>query len=138
MPQYWDITTDDKFRNFTEHRAAMLLSGKKCMVEIVEGGEITPKQFDAEHVWFRQCAEKLRDAGVDMKMILEGAKAAIPVTETSFKEVCYKPVLKVMSGKDSTTKQNTKEPAEVREVLHRHFAEEHNVQLPEWPTRFNL
>ena len=134
MGQRWDVTDDASWRNLAEFRTTHKLSGKRMVLEFVEA-EITPKQFNSLHVWFRHCAQKLRDAGIDMRAIMAKRKVEVPVTEHSFKETCYKPLLAALEGKESTKDQDTKDSANVREVLHRHFADKHNVQLPPWPDR---
>lgn len=132
-----DLSTPEGRESAVEIAQQMKLRGKRPIFELVDDGEITPKQFDALHVWFRHCAQTLQEAGIDMLTMLKQRSVEIPVTETAFKEVCYKPLLAVLEGKGSTKDQSTTDPQEVREVLHRHFAEKHNVQLPPWPTRFH-
>ena len=51
------------------------------------------------------------------------------------KQSLYKPLLKAMSGKNSTTEQNTVEPSAVAETIARHMGQKFGVVLPEWPKR---
>lgn len=93
---------------------------------------MTRQQQNALHVWCRQVANVLDEAGLDMKQIVS---VEIPVTEYLVKENLYKPVLEAMTGKLSTTEQDTVEPSQVAETLARHFAQKHGVVLPRWPSR---
>lgn len=136
MGQRWSLRTQEEQDNFNDYVNQCRLAGKALTVEFVDK-DITPKQFNALHVWFRKCALVLREAGIDMRAIMAKRVVEVPVTETSFKEDCYKPLLEIMQGKKSTKDQDTTDCPEVREVLHRHFAEKHNVQLPAWPDKFN-
>ena len=134
MSRYWTLETEEQRRHFNEHIAHMLLAGKKPVVKFEEPlSHITQKQVNAEHLWFRQVAQCLQDAGLDMRQIIS-EDVDIPVTEHLVKENLYKPLLEVMTGKVSTMDQNTVEPSKVAEVLARHFAQKFGVSLPRWPS----
>jgi hypothetical protein len=101
----------------------------------------TEAQRNAEHLWFRQAAKCLNDAGISLSVIVETlSKTTVDtlVTEDNFKAVVYKPVLKAMSGgKDSTEKESTTDPAAVVQGIQKFFAERLEVVLPPFPDRFS-
>ena len=108
-------------------------AGKKVYLEY-STDDITPKQFRALHVWCKLCAEHLNTAGFHRLSPVSGKR--IPWTLTAFKEDVYKPVLKALTDKDSTKKQSTVDPNEIREAITAHMATgyKETVILPEWPS----
>ena len=94
---------------------------------------MTPKQQSAVHVYIRQIAQALNDAGLDMKSVLK-PEVEIPWTEYSVKEFIWRPVQKSMIGKDSTTDLNSAEPSDVHRVVDRHLAEKFGISRP-WPSK---
>ena len=94
----------------------------------------TDKQRSSVHVWCRQVAQVLNDAGLDMKKVLND-DIEIPWTEHSVKEHMYKVVLAAMSGKESTESMDTTEPGQVCNVIARHLSQNKGVTLPPFPSR---
>ena len=95
----------------------------------------TLSQNAALHLWLRQTADLLNDAGMDMKKTLKES-VDIPWTEESAKLHLWKPVMEAMTGNDSTTEMDTVEPSEICKVITKHIGENHGVVLTEWPNRF--
>lgn len=133
MGQRWTLDTVEKMNNFNQYAETRRLEGQSVTVEFVDQS-VTTKQLNSLNLWCRMCASALEAAGIDMRALMALRSVDVPVTGDAFKETCYKPLLKALEGKDSTKEQSTSDPAEVCEVLHRYFAEKHNVQLPEWPS----
>ena len=115
-------------------RANALLAGKSFVVTVGGESPITERQFGALHVWCQQVADVLNAAGFDQRIVLK-PEVAIDWTKESVKQSLYKPLLKAMSGKNSTTEQNTVEPSAVAETIARHLGQKFGVVLPEWPKR---
>ena len=92
----------------------------------------TDLQNRSLHLYCEMLAEALNDAGLDMKTVLK-PEVDIPWTKESVKEHLYKPILKVMLDKDSTTEMDTVNPSEVYQVLDRHLAEKFGITV-EWPS----
>ena len=95
----------------------------------------TEKQRGALHVWCQQCADALNEAGFYFKhkSVFSDKEIETPWTMIMFKERAYKPILKVMTEKDSTEKQSTVEPSEVAEVIYKHFGD-NGLVCPPWPS----
>lgn len=106
------------------HQAAIDVFGEAELIR-------TDKQNSAEHLWFRQIAEALNDAGyhVNDRQVI---RIDIPFTEYTVKEEMFKRIAAAMFGKDSTAKLTTKETQEAAEVLSRHLGEKFGVHVP-WP-----
>ncbi|MCA9367778.1 hypothetical protein KC887_05990 [Candidatus Kaiserbacteria bacterium] len=133
--QYWSLDTEEKREYFMAHVGQMILAGKKPVVKFeAPESHITQRQFSALHVWCGQVAETLNNAGLDMKAVIK-PEVSIDWNKHTVKEYLYKPILSAMTGKDSTTKQDTSEPNAVANTIARHLGEKFGVVLPEWPNR---
>lgn len=100
---------------------------------------MTTQQRKALHKWCRQVAEALNEAGY-MAMTNDPEHqfpwkdgVEIPFTMEIVKENMFKPVLKALSGKDSTEEQNTVDVMDVFEPLNLHFGEKFGIHVP-WPS----
>lgn len=89
----------------------------------------TSQQNRAAHLWFRQVAEKLNEAGysVNDKQVL---KLDMDFTEYVVKEYMFKKIASAMFGKDSTAKLTKEETSKAIEQLHRLLAENFSVYVP--------
>ena len=135
MSQYWTLDTAEKRRNFDEYVTGCLLAGKPVTVKFEDPqSHVTQKQFSAMHVWCDQVAEQLNNAGLDMRVVIKN-EISLDWDKDSVKRLLYKPVLEAMTGKTSTTQQDTIEPSKVAETIARHIAEKHSCVLPFWPSR---
>jgi phage gp16-like protein len=63
------------------------------------------------------------------------AGVEIPWTKDTVKQQLYKPILKALTLKTSTTEQSTVEPTEVVEILSKFLVDRVGVPAPEWPSR---
>ena len=57
----------------------------------------------------------------------------IPWTKLSIKEYIWKPILKAMTGKESTTLMDTKDIDKIYDVVNRHISEKWGISVP-FPT----
>ena len=127
-----DITDEQGWKTLCLMRHQAKLAGKQLKADLGSDKPITEKQVSSLHIWCREVAKCLQDAGLDMKAV---TAMEIPATEVQVKEVLYKPVLKALTGKLSTMDQDTVEPSQVAEVIARHFATTYGIVLPVWPSR---
>jgi hypothetical protein len=93
----------------------------------------TPPQNKSLHLYCTLLANALNDAGLDMKKTLK-PEIDIPWTCETVKNHLYKPILKSLTGKDSTIDMNTKDPSMVYEILNRFMGEKHGIVV-QWPDR---
>ena len=116
--------------------------GKLRHSEVVDMGDAkrtkTPTQRNAEHLWLRQLADMLNDAGYDMVLFLETLDAedtTVPCTMESLKERFWKVILKHMKNKDSTEDETTVDPNELYQAACRIISEKFGLVPPPWPSR---
>lgn len=88
----------------------------------------TLRQNRSLHLWFSQIAEELNERGLDMKTVLK-PEIEIPWTGESVKNHIYRPVMKILTGKESTTEQTTKDPTLVYETINRFLADK-GIHIP--------
>ena len=99
----------------------------------------TDHQRNALHLWFRQCARVLNDAGLEKRVVIDALMSRgidMPWSEESFKEDIFKPVYHVVTSKDSTEQADTEEFNKVYMGLVRWFGQEFGAVLPPFPSHF--
>lgn len=96
----------------------------------------TPAQNSALHLYCRMVADAFQEKHIDMEQVIKAKPLSLPVTETMVKESIYKPILKALHGKDSTTDMNTVDPTEIYDVMNRWLVNEFEISVP-WPSEEN-
>ena len=135
MSQYHTLDTREQIDNFLLVVAKRRAKGQSTCVKFDEPeSHITQAQFSAMHVWCGQVADQLNACGLDIRLVIK-PDISIDWDKDSVKRLLYKPVLKAMTGKTSTTEQNTVQPSAVAETIARHIAERFDIPLPMWPDR---
>ena len=94
----------------------------------------TAQQRKSLELWCKLLSEDLNAAGLDQRKVLKPS-IAIPWGQDSVKEQLFKPILKAMTGLDSTADAETGDYNKVYEVLARHLGEKLGVQAPKWPDK---
>ena len=94
----------------------------------------TKLQNAALHLFFTHISEDLNAAGHTMKDVIAAINLGIPVTPVSAKEVVWKPIMKAMTGKESTTQMDTTNITTVYEAINLAFGERLGVHTP-FPTQ---
>jgi len=92
----------------------------------------TESQNKALHLYFTQLAKMLNDAGLDMRKVLKPS-ISIPWTPQTIKENLWKPIMKIQTGKSSTTEMTTKDINEVYDTINRHLGEQFGITV-EFPS----
>jgi hypothetical protein len=95
----------------------------------------TAKQRRALHLWCKQLAGSLNDAGMHRIKIspLDGSQVELNWCKDSVKLDIYKFVLDALTGKKSTEDQDSVNPSDVAAHITRHFASKGFV-CPAWPS----
>lgn len=88
----------------------------------------TTSQNKALHRWFSELATELNNRGLDMRTVLKPT-VEIPWDEKMVKEHLWRPIQKVMLGKQSTTELTTADVNKVYEVIDRHLLKTHDIDL---------
>jgi len=89
------------------------------------------RQNNAMHLWFRQLAQELNDAGHTMPHPFDN-EFELSFTELRVKEILFRPIIEAMYGKSSTSKLTSKELGNAAEELIRYLSEQKGVYVP-WP-----
>jgi hypothetical protein len=89
----------------------------------------TLQQNRALHKYFALLARTLNERGLDMRTVLKEEIEILWTTEM-VKDYLWRPIMQIMEGKVSTTEMNTTDPSAVYEVLSRHMAQKHGVDVP--------
>jgi hypothetical protein len=117
--------------------ATFAINNKKSMyISYTTDKKMTKPQRGSLHVWLDQMAQVLNDAGMphSYKSKFTGKDIDVDWTMPMLKEMQYKPLLKVMTGKSSTEDQTTIDPSKVADVLIRQYAS-YGITLPPWPSK---
>ena len=105
-------------------------------METKEEKQRTELQNRSLHLYFTQLAEELNNSGYDMKKVLKPS-VDIPWNSKSIKEFLFRPIMKIQTGKSSTTELTTKEIDEIYDVINRHIGEKFGIHV-EWPSLDSL
>lgn len=124
----WLVDHKDKLDFFIAFITAELQSGSHHLYSIKPAGR-SEKQNNAMHLWFRQISEKLNDGGYHATHPFNN-EVEVPFTEVLVKEMLYKPVIKAMYDKKSTSGLSGRELSEAAEVLVRWLAEHKGFLVP--------
>ncbi len=104
----------------------------KAMLE-KEQKKRTNLQNASLHKWCELLAEMLNDKGMDMKTVLK-PDVDIPWNKQMVKEFIWRPIMQAVIQQNSTMDMSTTDPTEIIEVIARHFAQKHGVEVPHWPS----
>ena len=98
--------------------------------------KMTKKQRGALHVWCEEVASVFNEAGMyyATRVKFNGETVYLDWDKDRVKDDVYKPALEAITGKRSTEDQDTVEPSVVAATLQRHFALNHGLNLPSWPS----
>ena len=124
----WLVDNKDKANFFIDFVLTQYEQGKSILYYIKDATR-SDRQNNAMHLWFRQIAEELNNAGYWVRHPFSD-KLEIPFTEVLVKETLYKPIIKSMYDKQSTAKVTPAELSEAAEVLIRWLSEHKGVYVP--------
>ena len=122
----WIVDHKDKLQFFIDFVKDRFEQGNHLVYSIKPAGR-TERQNNAMHLWFRQMAEQstMLDTTTSTPSTIE-----VPFTEGLVKEMLYKPIIKAMYQKTSTTKLTGRELSEAAEVLVRWLSEKKGIYVP--------
>lgn len=127
---------DQAFRVIDQYATTHIKKNKTCYLNFSTDKGMSREQRGAMHVWFRNVAQTLNDAGLlcVKKALFSSDMIEIDWTESMIKDMQYKPLLRQMANKLSTEHQSTIEPSQVAETMIRFYGQK-GVVLPPWPSR---
>ena len=121
----WIVDTKDSLEFFIKFLKDQYSQGNHLLYSIKPAGR-TERQNNAMHLWFREIAEKLNDAGYHATHPFN-SEVEVPFTEVLVKEMLYKPIIKAMYDKKSTTGLSGRELSEAADVLVKWLVEHKEV-----------
>ena len=124
----WIVDRKEKLEFFVKFVKDQFEQGSYHLYYIKPAGR-TEKQNNAMHLWFRQMAEQLNDAGFSATHPFND-QIEIPFTEGLVKEMLFKPIIKAMYDKKSTRGLSGREVSEAAEVLVRWLSEHKGIYVP--------
>jgi len=103
-------------------------------------GEVEPKkqrtesQNNALHKFYSMLAEELNEKGKDMRVVLKPSWSIWWTTE-SIKSYIWKPIMKAMTGKESTTEleKNSGEIDKIHEMIMKNLGENFHIEYIPFP-----
>ena len=101
---------------------------KECGQPIIKK-QRTSQQNRALHLYFKQLADELNDKGQDMRTLIK-EEIDIPWSTTTVKDHLFRPLMKVITGKESTAKLTTDEIDRVFEILSKTIGERTGLHIP--------
>jgi hypothetical protein len=128
MGHRWIVDGRDKADFFIKFINDQFQSGEILCYGIKKYGR-TERQNNAMHLWFRQMADQLNDAGYSAKHPFND-EIEVPFTEVLVKEMLYKPIIKAMYDKKSTATLTGGQVSEAAEVLVRWLSEKKGIDVP--------
>lgn len=92
-------------------------------------------QNNALHKGFSLIADALNQAGLDMRAVLK-PEVEIPWDTHSVKEYLYKPIMRLKTGKESTTEleKTSGEISEIWDIMMRFLGEHHHIDYIPFPS----
>ena len=137
MGEGWTVNSDERLSDFIKHARELYAKHKFVMFNWKTGRQRTDTQNAAIHVFCRQIAEALNDAGYEMKVdspVLR-SEVEVPWTQDSVKDLIWRKVqMSLYPEKQSTVKLERTEVSEVAEVITRYLGEKFNLQVS-FPSR---
>ena len=124
----WIVDNKSKLKFFTSFVKKQYEEGKHVMY-LIKDSTRSDRQNNAMHLWFRQIAIQLNDAGYWVRHPFSD-NFEIPFTEVLVKEMLYKPTVKAMFDKETTTKLTPAELSEASEVLMKWLSENKQIYVP--------
>ena len=128
MGHRWIVDTKEKADFFIAFIKDQFKSGEVIAYGIKPYGR-TERQNNAMHLWFRQMADQLNDAGYSAKHPFND-EIEVPFTEVLVKEMLYKPIIEAMYDKKSTATLTGGQVSEAAEVLVRWLSEKKGIHAP--------
>lgn len=141
MPVYLDPTTPEGVAAIELEAGKRKLAGLPHKVVFAEPESTahlpkTDKQRSAAHIWFREVADTLNDAGLERVIVIKALQERgldMPWDGESFKADVYKPVFQKVARAESTEDANRTDHSICYEGMTRWFAQKFGVTLPLWP-----
>ena len=127
MTKHYIETAEDQNQIASKIRN-MSIPEHGVLVEIKFGQRTLP-QNNAMYKYFAMLTEALNNSGLEIHMEFLGKTCDVPWTPEAVKERLWDPIMFALTEKRSTAKLERDEVSKIYDVLHRHLAERHGVNV---------
>ena len=128
--EFWIVSSEQTLERFLEKARELYADSGYVEFEWKTAKTRTQKQNRALHVWLRWISEELNSAGFTVHEFFKADHEMI-WTPTIVKENIWRPVMRSMTGKDSSVRLSRKEVSQIFDVLNNALARK-GVHVP-WP-----
>lgn len=88
----------------------------------------TTRQNNALHAYLREVAEQMNARGMDMREVLKPTVEIAPTMQL-IKDYMWRPIQKIVTGKESTERLTTAEVDQVYQEMSKHLAANLDIQV---------
>jgi hypothetical protein len=124
------ISNESQLNAYYEHLKTKLAKDQAISVTVKSAKTRTLTQNRSLHLFCKQLAEVLNDAGFDFRVFIKEGYP-VPFNDRLVKEYIWGPVQKAITGFDSTTKPEPTQYTEIYDALNAKLCE-HGIFAP-WP-----
>lgn len=130
------INSDQAFDAYLAHLKSQWDSHHYLRVTLKTGKQRSATQNACLHLYCAQLAHELNRAGLDFREVIKDG-VDVPWSEEMAKEYLWRPIQKVMTGKESTTKPERHEYGQIYDTLNRMISEKFGIYVP-WPSKDSI
>lgn len=117
----FNLSVEPDFDRASDYFAELAKEGKFISIEIASKKRTTA-QNRSLHLLFTQLADDLNSAGKDLQTTLK-KDVSVPWTPELTKSLLWKPIMKAVTGKESTAQMTTVELQKCFDILSKHLGE---------------
>lgn len=123
------INSQQSLDAYIEHLKNQYDKHKYLRVTVKTGKQRSLSQNAALQLYCNHIAQALNDGGFDFRQSLR-QDIDVPWSGTMAKDYLWRPVQKIVTGHDSTTKPERHQYGEIYEILNRHLSDRFGIYVP--------
>lgn len=121
----WQIRTPEQRQALIEYIEAN--SNSEIVFKVIRPNRTT-RQNNALHAYLREIAEQMNARGMDMRQVLKPTVEIAPTMQL-IKDYMWRPIQKILTGKESTEQLTTTEVDKVYQEMSKHLAANLDIQV---------
>ena len=121
----WHIRTPEQRQALIEYIEAN--SNSEIVFKVIRPNRTT-RQNNALHAYLREIAEQMNARGMDMRQVLKPTVEIAPTMQL-IKDYMWRPIQKILTGKESTEQLTTTEVDKVYQEMSKHLAANLDIQV---------
>lgn len=130
------INSQAAFDGYLDHLKDQWEKHKYLRVDMKIGKQRSLTQNKCLHLYCRQLADALNDAGLDFRQVIKDG-VDVPWSPDMAKNYLWRPIQKAITKHESTTKPERAQYSEIYDVLNRHISAKFGIFVP-WPSKDTL